>query len=255
MPLPTRCVWGADTSAVMNRSIFWLDCSAMRSVGNEHELISLSVELPLDQHSWPCSGAEVFPIAPALCRFLAAVDRPCLEALRTLARAAERGLRVDHRNHWRYLRVAWVAASWSLTSMPPARQGDLEPCLLPLNCLPLDADSMPSVRLVRQGASAVRWSEHAPRRAEMHTRQWIGTYAGTGNGDSRGELASARHSITTYLKQFAFSSEMALARLDGQYGNAAVVAQTHACPYSCRDARQRLSTDYEHPQLRRVLAR
>ena len=33
-----------------------------------------------------------------------------------------------------------------------------------------------------------------------------------------------------------------------------VVAETHACPYACRDTRQRLSTDCEHPQLRRVLA-
>src|SRR5207248_8372782 len=33
---------------------------------------------------------------------------------------------------------------------------------------------------------------------QMHTRQWIATYAGKGNGDYRGELASARHSITTY---------------------------------------------------------
>jgi hypothetical protein len=101
---------------------------------------------------------------------------------------------------------------------------------------------MPSARPVIQGASAVRWSEHALRRAEMHTRQWIGTYAGKGNGDYRGELASALQAITTYLKQFACSSEMALARLDGQYGDAVVVAETHACPYACRDTRQRLST-------------
>ena len=76
----------------------------------------------------------------------------------------------------------------------------------------------------------------------MHTRQWIGTYAGKGNGDYREELASAKHFITAYLKQFAFSSETALARLDGHYGDAAVVAETHACPYVCRDARQRLAT-------------
>ena len=117
------------------------------------------------------------------------------------------------------------AASSSLLSMPPARQGDLEPCPVLLNCLPPESDSMPSARPVTQGASAVRSCGHAPQRAEMHTRQWVGKYAGKGNGDYRGELASARHSITTYLKQFAFSSEMALVRLDGHYGDAAVVAQ------------------------------
>jgi hypothetical protein len=59
----------------------------------------------------------------------------------------------------------------------------------------------------------------------LHTRQWVGTYAGKGNGDYCGELASALQAITTYVKQFAFSSEIALVRLDGQYGDASVVAQ------------------------------
>lgn len=59
----------------------------------------------------------------------------------------------------------------------------------------------------------------------MHTRQWIGTYAGKGNGDYRGELTSALQAITTYVKQFALASQMALVSLDGQYGDASVVAQ------------------------------
>ncbi len=32
---------------------------------------------------------------------------------------------------------------------------------------------------------------------QMHTRQWIGTYGGKGNGEYRGELASALRAITT----------------------------------------------------------
>jgi hypothetical protein len=59
----------------------------------------------------------------------------------------------------------------------------------------------------------------------MHTRQWIGTYAGKGNGDYRDELASALQSITTYLQHFALPPEVALVRLDGHYGDAAVIAQ------------------------------
>lgn len=54
----------------------------------------------------------------------------------------------------------------------------------------------------------------------MHTRQWIGTYAGRGNGDDQGELASALRAITTYLKLFALTPETALVRLDGQDGDA-----------------------------------
>ncbi len=60
---------------------------------------------------------------------------------------------------------------------------------------------------------------------QMHTRQWVGTYGGKGNGDYRGELASALRAITTYLTQFALPAEMALVRLDGQYGDAVVMAQ------------------------------
>jgi len=59
----------------------------------------------------------------------------------------------------------------------------------------------------------------------MHTRQWVGTYAGRGNGEYRDELASALQSITTYLKHFALPPEVALVRLDGHYGDAAVIAQ------------------------------
>jgi hypothetical protein len=60
---------------------------------------------------------------------------------------------------------------------------------------------------------------------QMHTRQWIGTYGGKGNGDYRGELVSALRAITTYLTHFALTAETALVRLDGQYGDAAVIAQ------------------------------
>jgi len=96
------------------------------------------------------------------------------------------------------------------------------------SCLLLDAAAMPSVRPDTPDASAVRWYAPAPRRAEMHTRQWVGTYAGRGNGDYRGELASVLEAITTYLRQFTFTAAMALVRLDGEYGDAAVMAETHS---------------------------
>jgi hypothetical protein len=57
---------------------------------------------------------------------------------------------------------------------------------------------------------------HAHHSAQRCTREnLVGTYAGKGNGDYRGELASARRPITAYLKYFAFPAEMALIRLDG----------------------------------------
>jgi hypothetical protein len=74
---------------------------------------------------------------------------------------------------------------------------------------------------------------------QMHTRQWIGTYGGRGNGESRGELGSSLQAITTYLMHFAFPVEMALVRLDGQYGDAAVIAETHSRRWVSGDARKR----------------
>ena len=87
----------------------------------------------------------------------------------------------------------------------------------------------------------------------MHTRQWIGTYAGRGNGDYRSELASALRSITTYLKLFALTPEVALVRLDGQYGDTVAMAQLlKAGVYFVTRAR-----GYHvlaHPQIQGVLA-
>jgi hypothetical protein len=87
----------------------------------------------------------------------------------------------------------------------------------------------------------------------MHTRQRVGTYAGKGNGDYRGELVSARRPITAYLKHFAFPPEMALIRLDGAYGDATVVAQLLlvGTPFVTRWRGYLL---LEHPQIQRVLA-
>jgi hypothetical protein len=87
----------------------------------------------------------------------------------------------------------------------------------------------------------------------MHTRQWVVTYAGKGNGDYRDEFASALQAITTYLKQFAFSSEMALVRLDGQYGDASVVAQIMLASVHVV-TRGRGYQLLEHPQIQGVLA-
>jgi hypothetical protein len=87
----------------------------------------------------------------------------------------------------------------------------------------------------------------------MHTRQWIGTYAGRGNGDYQGELASALRAITTYLKFFALTPEAALVRLDGQYGDTVAIAQLiKARVYLVTRARG--YRVLEHPQIQRVLA-
>jgi hypothetical protein len=93
------------------------------------------------------------------------------------------------------------------------------------SCLLLDADS---TAVCLPGDTGRKRGEVVRTRTttlQMHTRQWVGTSAGKGNGDYRGELASTLLSIATSLRHFALTPQTALLRLDGQYGDAVVMAQ------------------------------
>ena len=177
-------------------------------------------------------GRKCLPHRSSFSRFLADVDRPCLEAFRTLFEQHSFADRMDGGDA---LVVSWdrQARRYIVFDVDATRQAARQralPCdpALP----PARRRSMRSVRLGTKGASEVRWYAHAPPHLQMHTRQWVGTYAGQGNGDYRGELASALQAITTYLTHFALTPEVALVRLDGQYGDAAVIAQIiHAGVY------------------------
>ena len=197
-------------------------------------------------------GRRCLPHRSSLSRFLADVDRPCLEAFRTLFEqqtfaqgwTAETIGGIFDRQGRRYL-IFDVDAT-----RQAARQRAL-PCnpTLPAAKRRLDAVCAPGYRGRKRG-EVVRTRTTA---LQMHTRQWVGTYAGKGNGDYRGELASALRAITAYLKHFAFPPEMALIRLDGAYGNATVVAQLllAGTPFVTRWRGYLL---LEHPQIQRVLA-
>jgi len=59
--------------------------------------------------------------------------------------------------------------------------------------------------------------------AQSHTHQWLGTFGGAGNGDYRGQLNRATEVIGLYLKAQGLRVEQGLVRLDGLYGNGALV--------------------------------
>ncbi|EFH88322.1 hypothetical protein [Ktedonobacter racemifer] len=62
---------------------------------------------------------------------------------------------------------------------------------------------------------------------QAHTHQWLGTFSGAsgaGNGDYRGELRQAITAIRAYLEELSVPLSQAVVRLDGQYGNGAIVA-------------------------------
>ncbi len=196
-------------------------------------------------------GRSSLPHRSSLSRFLAAVDRPCLEAFRTLfeQRFAQGWTKASiggifDRQGRRYI-VFDVDAT-----RQAARQRAL-PCdpTLPAARRRLDAVCAPGYTGRKRG-EVVRTRTTA---LQMHTRQWIGTYGGKGNGDYRGELASALRAITTYLTHFAFPAEVALVRLDGQYGDAAVIAQLMLAGVYLV-TRGRGYQLLEYPQIQRILA-
>ena len=197
-------------------------------------------------------GRTNLPHRSSLSRFLADVDRSCLEAFRTLFQ------------QWSFT-DGWTSESigglWDRqgrryvvfdidATRQAARQRAL-PCdpALPPARRRLDVVCAPGYRGRKRG-EVIRTRTVA---LQMHTRQWVGTYAARGNGDYRAELASALQAITTYLKPFAFPAEMALVRLDGQYGDAAVIAQLILAGVYLV-TRGRGYQLLEHPQIQRVLA-
>jgi hypothetical protein len=169
-------------------------------------------------------GRSGLPHRSSLSRFLADVDPACLEAVRALFEKyglAEGWTSETIGGVWDRQGRRYIVFDVDATRHA-ARQRAL-PCdpALPAARRRLDAVCAPGYTGRKRG-EVVRTRTTA---LQMHTRQWIGTYANRGNGDYREELTSARHSITTYLKHFALPAEVALLRLDGQYGDAAVIAQ------------------------------
>src|SRR5438270_266422 len=124
---------------------------------------------------------------------------------------------MDERFHWRHAGIDRGFATSSLMLMRRVKRHDNDRYPVMLHSLLLDADEgivcAPGYKGRKRG-EVVRTRTVA---LQMHTRQWVGTYAGKGNGDYRAELALALCAITTYLSHFALPLEVALVRLDGQY--------------------------------------
>ena len=169
-------------------------------------------------------GRRCCPHRASLSRFLADVDRPCLEAFRTLFQQQ------SFTEGWTSETIGGIfdrqGRRFIVFDVDATRQAARQRALPTAPELPsphrrFDAVCAPGY-MGRKRGEVVRTRTTA---LQMHTRQWIGTYAGKGNGDYRDELAYELQAVTTYLEQFALPPETALIRLDGQYGDAAVIAQ------------------------------
>jgi hypothetical protein len=197
-------------------------------------------------------GRADLPHRATLSRFLASVDSSCLETFRALFEQNS-------------FAQTWTAASigglWDrqgrrhiVFDVDATRQAARQRALPSDPTLPsprrrLDAVCAPGFTGRKRG-EVVRTRTVA---LQMHTRQWVGTYAGRGNGDYQGELASALRAIMSYLKLFTLAPEVALVRLDGQYGDAVAMtlligAGVHLV------TRARGYRVLEHPQIQSALA-
>jgi hypothetical protein len=210
-------------------------------------------------------------VAPLETAFMALFGRRCLPHWSSLSRWSSRCrsslLRsVPHALPAAYLRAMpgprklLAASSIGRGAETPVFDVDARRQAAGQRALPCDP-ALPAARRRLDGvcAAADPWRKRGEvvrtrtRAFQMHTRQWDGTYAGRGKGDSRGELASALQAITTYVKHVAFLPQMALVRRAGQYADATVITQLIlAGVYSVPRGRgyQLLG----HPQIQRVLA-
>ena len=179
-------------------------------------------------------GRERLPHRSTLSRFLAALDQTTVEALRTLflkdllARPLERAEKVG--GLWDREGTHYVVFDVDGTR-EAARQ----------RALPHTSDRPAAQRRLGEvcapGYTGRKRGEVVRTRTTLlqaHTHQWLGTFAGTGNGDYRGELLRAIQVIGAYAQAQSVPLSQVVIRLDGQYGNGAIVADLAGLAYVMR---------------------
>lgn len=169
-------------------------------------------------------GRQMLPHRSTLSRFLAALDQPAVEALRLLfeedlvlrtAQTFPPGGLWDRLGH-----------HWQVMDVDGTRQAARQRALPSLPELPA-----PHRRFDRVCAPAYlgrKRGEVARTRTtilQAHTHHWLGTFGGPGNGDYRAELVRASEAITRYASWLCLPLSQILVRLDGLYGNGAVVGE------------------------------
>jgi hypothetical protein len=185
-------------------------------------------------------------------RFVAALDRSCLESLRAVFSTSsfiwgwtqESIGGLWDRSGQRYL-VFDIEAT-----REAARQRKLPiSAELPAARRRLDALGGPGYLGRRRGEVVRTRTTVLP----MPTRQWLGSFGGRGNGDYRGELRSALQAVTAYLNAWELPAASGIVRVDGQYGDSAVIADSVASgmPIVVRKRGYRL---LDHPLVQAALA-
>src|SRR6266702_2993358 len=178
-------------------------------------------------------GRHRLPARSTLSRFLAALEQTPIEALRELfledlcsrplTEEKPGGLWDRQESHWLVFDVDGTREA--------ARQ----------RALPQTADRPAAQRRLREvcapGYLGRKRGEIVRTRTtvlQAHTHQWLGTFSGAGNGDYRGELLRAVKAISAYAQAQSVPLSQVVVRLDGQYGNGAIVADLAGLAYVMR---------------------
>lgn len=170
-------------------------------------------------------GRSELPSRAALSRFLAALDQPAVEALRALFQkdlVARPLTEVDKSTGGLWDRCG---EHWLVFDIDGTRQVARQRALprtpdLPPGYRRLDAVCAPGYTGHKRG-EVVRTRTTI---LQAHTHQWMGTFGNPGNGDYRGDLLRAVAVIAGYVTSQHLPLHQAILRLDGQYGDYAVVA-------------------------------
>ena len=164
-------------------------------------------------------GRDRLPHRSTLSRFLAALDRPSVEALRTLfqkdlfARSPfpSPGGLFDR-----------TGRQWIVIDVDGTRQTARQRALPQTDALPAPYRRFDQV--CAPGYTGRKRGEVVRTRTvvlQEHTHQLLGTFGGSGNGDYRGELRRAIEVIASYATHLRLAPASILVRLDGLYGDAA----------------------------------
>ena len=164
-------------------------------------------------------GRNQLPHRSTLSRFLAALDQPTLEALRTCFQEDLLARKPFPTSGGLFDRTG---EQWLVIDVDGTRQAARQRALPQTDALPaphrrLDQVCAPGYQGRKRG-EVVRTRTVV---LQAHTHQLLGTFGGAGNGDYPGELRRAIRVIMSYATQLGLSPASILVRLDGLYGDAA----------------------------------
>jgi hypothetical protein len=169
-------------------------------------------------------GRDRLPSRSALSRFLAALPQAAVEALRALflQDLLARPLCLDEQMAGLWDRHG---CQWRIFDVDGTREAARQRALPQSEELPAPRRRLEN--LCAAGYTGRKRGEVVRTRtvvSQVHSAQWLGSFANRGNGQYREELRGALSAIESYLAAHQFPKEHALLRLDGQYGTGAVLA-------------------------------